>query len=503
MERVVSYDCPNRKKLRKTIDQLLAAARHVAASCFVGAVLLTASSQAAMGQTGPNPFLHLYNQQSGGNYVLSTTPPSGSPSAVQWTVPANATGVVWGPQFAATQLSLQFPANGTVYMQPIWMATTTKVTGVYPLGTITLVDSHGNNISCTSSVPAVALTTTLSRTYSSCSFTAPAATIVAVYYKPGVSIPKASKSSFVVQVGVQGTYNGNYDSYIQFPWPAPVLRSITPVSGPTGTSVTIGGWSFGTYQGNSTLALNGSGITATSWSDTSIVFAVPPGATSGAISLAVNGQGNLCTAGSCSFTVTSPSISGLSPSSGITGTAVTISGTNFGGSQGASTVTFNGVTAAPTSWSASSITVPVPAGATSGSVVVVVNGVASNAYFFSVTNPSISSLSPSSGPTGTSVTISGSNFGSPQGNSTVTFNGTPATPTSWNGSSIVAPVPTGATSGPVIVTVGIASNSASFIVTPGITSISPPAGTIGSSVTVIGTSFGGTQGARARSLLTE
>ena len=39
-------------------------------------------------------------------------------------------------------------------------------------------------------------------------------------------------------------------------------------------------------------------------------------------------------------------------------------------------------------------------------------------------SPTISSLSPTSGPVGTSVTINGSNFGSTQGSSTVTFNGT-------------------------------------------------------------------------------
>src|SRR6266849_2500845 len=42
--------------------------------------------------------------------------------------------------------------------------------------------------------------------------------------------------------------------------------------------------------------------------------------------------------------------------------------------------------------------------------------------------PSITNLSPSSGLVGTSVTISGSNFGTTQGTSTVKFNGTSATP---------------------------------------------------------------------------
>ena len=46
--------------------------------------------------------------------------------------------------------------------------------------------------------------------------------------------------------------------------------------------------------------------------------------------------------------------------------------------------------------------------------------------------PSITSLSPTSGAVGASVTITGTNFGSTQGASTVAFNGTAATLTSWS-----------------------------------------------------------------------
>jgi IPT/TIG domain len=80
----------------------------------------------------------------------------------------------------------------------------------------------------------------------------------------------------------------------------------------------------------------------------------------------------------------SPSISSLNPSSGNVGTSVTISGTNFGTAQGTSTVLLSGVVAAPTSWGSSSITFPVPSGATSGNVVVIVGGLASNAVSFTV-----------------------------------------------------------------------------------------------------------------------
>jgi IPT/TIG domain len=84
-------------------------------------------------------------------------------------------------------------------------------------------------------------------------------------------------------------------------------------------------------------------------------------------------------------TMASPSITSLSPSSGAVGTLVTITGTNFGATQGTSTITFNGTVATPTSWSATSIVAPVPAGATTGNVVVTVGGQASNGSSFTVT----------------------------------------------------------------------------------------------------------------------
>jgi len=191
-----------------------------------------------------------------------------------------------------------------------------------------------------------------------------------------------------------------------------------------------------------------------------------------------------------------PTISSLSPTSGPVGQSVTINGSNFGSSQGSSTVKFNGTTATPTSWSSTKIVAPVPSGATTGNVVVTVSGAASNGKSFTVT-PYILSLSPTSGIVGTSVTITGTTFGSTQGSSTVKFNGKTATPTSWNSTTIVAPVPSGATTGNVVVTVSShASNGVSFTVyvTPSISSLSPTSGAVGTSVTVNGSNFQATQG---------
>jgi hypothetical protein len=82
---------------------------------------------------------------------------------------------------------------------------------------------------------------------------------------------------------------------------AQTITSISPTSGPIGMPVTIAGSGFGATQGTSSVSLNGTLATTTSWSDSTIVAIVPSGASSGMFSVTVNGQ----TAYSSSFTITS------------------------------------------------------------------------------------------------------------------------------------------------------------------------------------------------------
>jgi hypothetical protein len=278
----------------------------------------------------------------------------------------------------------------------------------------------------------------------------------------------------------------------------PSITSLNPTSGPVTTSVTITGTNFGASQGTSSVAFNGIVATPTSWNSTSIVVLVPNGGTTGNIVVTVSNLGS----NGVPFTVT-PSITSLSPTSGSMGTSVTITGTSFGATQGGSTVSFGRFAATPTSWNATTIVAPVPAGATTGNVIVTVNGIASNGVTFTVVPPSITSLNPNAGPAGTSVTITGANFGASQGTSQVTFNGTSASPTSWSDTSIGVPVPGGATTGNVVVTVGgVASNGVAFtvVIPPSITSLSPTSGPVGTAVTISGTNFGASQGTSTISL---
>ena len=205
----------------------------------------------------------------------------------------------------------------------------------------------------------------------------------------------------------------------------------------------------------------------------------------------------------------------LEPDEGPVGTEVVIRGENFGPSigalQGTSGVSFGGVWASPSTWSEGEVRVEVPAGATTGAVVVTVSGVGSEGLAFTVTGagtggPAVGTVSPAQGAAGTEVVIRGTDFGPPegaeQGTAGVSFNGVAGTPASWSGTEIRVPVPEGATAGPVVVTVGgEASNGVGFTVTgagaarPSIVSVSPELATAGTEVVIRGENFGDPEGA--------
>jgi hypothetical protein len=262
------------------------------------------------------------------------------------------------------------------------------------------------------------------------------------------------------------------------------ISSASPTNGMPGTQVTISGTGFGASQGTSKVWIGSAYASVVNWTNTQIVAAVAAGAGSGTVQVYQGGYWS----NAINFIV-NPNISDLSPTAGPVGSTVSITGTNFGATQGTSTVAFNGAAATISSWSTGSIVATVPAGATAGNVVINVSGIASNGVAFTVT-PYITSLSPASGPIGTSVTIAGTTFGSGQGSSTVAFNGSPASPTSWASNSIVVPVPSGATTGNVVVTVsGFASNGASFTVTapaPTISTLNPSSAAVGALVQITG-----------------
>src|SRR6185312_2423762 len=186
-----------------------------------------------------------------------------------------------------------------------------------------------------------------------------------------------------------------------------------------------------------------------------------------------------------------PTVSGFSPTSGAVGASVVISGSALNGT---TQVKFNG-TAALTFIvdSDNQITAALPNGATTGAVsVTTAGGTGSSASSFIVLPPppSISSFSPTSGPVGTLVTISGSNLSNA---SSVIIGGVAAAIGTNSANQIQATVGAGATTGLVVVTTpgGTGDSSldspANFIAAgppppPAITSFTPTSGGAGTIV---------------------
>jgi sugar lactone lactonase YvrE len=253
--------------------------------------------------------------------------------------------------------------------------------------------------------------------------------------------------------------------------------------------------------------------------------------------VAESNETNNCRVSSTTVSIfAAPTISSITPNSGSIGTVVTISGANFGTTQGSSTVTFNGITATPSSWSNTSIMAPVPTGASSGPLVVTVAGAPSNGVQFTVagityiydqlgrlravSDPasdtaiynydsvgnlvtisrqsssllSVIEFSPKSGTSGTIVNIYGTGFSATATQNTVTFNGTSATVVSATPNYIQTSVPVGTTSGLIAVTTpsGSATSNEPFVVSstvPQVSGFTPSIGLAGAALTITGSNF--------------
>ena len=167
------------------------------------------------------------------------------------------------------------------------------------------------------------------------------------------------------------------------------------------------------------------------------------------------------------------SIIDFNPAAGPAGTVVTIFGTGFDPTPGASTVTFNGTVATISSASPTELVVSVPLGATTGVIAVTSPaGSATSSAPFTVTAtngaPNITSFTPAIATPGTAVSITGTNFEPIAANNRLKFNITPAPITSSTATNISAPVPGGATSGRLSLATpgGITQSTDDFFVPP-------------------------------------
>ncbi|MEU8591254.1 IPT/TIG domain-containing protein [Streptomyces sp. NPDC048664] len=215
---------------------------------------------------------------------------------------------------------------------------------------------------------------------------------------------------------------------------------ISPNQGSTagGTAVTITGVNL---AGATSVKFGTKSATITSNTPTMVGVTSPSG--TGVVDVTVTTAGG--TSNPLSFYyIGPPFLSDLNADSGPTagGNTVTLTGT---GLSTATEVLFGANSATPTVVSDTTLTVTVPAGAAAGSVAVSVTtagGVAGGLSYVYVDAPTVTQLTPTSGPStgGTSVTITGTGFNTTQ---SVTFDGVPAPFAVLSSTTLVAVTPAG------------------------------------------------------------
>ncbi|NMO18806.1 IPT/TIG domain-containing protein, partial [Pyxidicoccus fallax] len=274
--------------------------------------------------------------------------------------------------------------------------------------------------------------------------------------------------------------------------PEPVLTGFSPQYGTAGTTVTLSGLNL---TGATEVTFDGAKATSFTVVDsTRITATVPPGATTGNVEVDTPGGSSFLGG----FTVLSsavPTVTSFSPTSGGAGTRVTLTGTGF---TGATSVSFNG---AEVSWvyveSDTSLYVYVPTDASTGRLRVYNSqgmGVSSSDFTLPPA-PRITGFSPTSGPAGTVVTLSGSGF---TGATSVRLEGTSLAVNSRSDTQLIVTLPTGTLSGTFQVNApgGQATSDARFSVesgaVPSLRGFSPSAGWVDTRVTLDGANFTGT-----------
>lgn len=209
---------------------------------------------------------------------------------------------------------------------------------------------------------------------------------------------------------------------------APTVSTITPTRGNPGALVTINGMNFGPSPGteNGVSFQSGTSLfwgSIATWSDSQIRVTIPAQAVTGNVCVSI-----ALLTGCSQLDIGPPQVSFIDTNSGAVGTSFGIDGSAFGTQQG--TITFNGVAGSIVYWSDWFVYVTVPAGASTGPLVLTsADGFTANGGTFTVTAgpPVITALNPAQGRTGDMLTISGSNFGPTQGTGWIEL----STPTSW------------------------------------------------------------------------
>lgn len=183
----------------------------------------------------------------------------------------------------------------------------------------------------------------------------------------------------------------------------PTITSFAPSNGVVGSTVFISGTNFNTTASGNSVTFNGTNASVSAATTSQLTVVVPSGATTGKISVTVNSNSVTSAADFTVITATTnpPSITSFSPSSGVIGTTVIVTGTNFSTTPSNNTISFNGTVATVTAATTTQLTTTVPTGATTGKISVMVNSTttaATSTSDFTVTSSSSTDCSAATTP---------------------------------------------------------------------------------------------------------
>jgi len=290
--------------------------------------------------------------------------------------------------------------------------------------------------------------------------------------------------------------------------PVIATSGLSVTVGPVGTVLTLSGINMTAIT---QIKFQGAAAVTTGFTnntDHSVTVAVPTGATSGKITVTTALGTSVLSAQAFTVGVATPTIAttGLNVTSGQVGSMLIITGTNLAG---ITQIKFPGAAAVTTGFinnTATSVTVTVPVGATTGTISATtgaggVSAQSTQTYTVTAPMPAIAStgLSTTSGPIGTPLTITGINL---SGITQIKFQTAGAVTTGFTNNtatSVTVEVPAGATSGNIAVTTAAGTSAAStqiFTVTisgPMIANrgLSITSGSVGSLLTITGTNLSG------------
>lgn len=310
-----------------------------------------------------------------------------------------------------------------------------------------------------------------------------------------VTVPDDAQSGrFVLALGADETESPETFRITERQAP-PVVRSVDPSTAAPGMEITIRGEHFAPRPSDNAVRVGNLPMVVRAGDSGSLRVIIPDGATTGPVFVRTAG-GEARSGGDLTLNARLM-VREMAPTAVAPGGRVILRGAGFSATAALNRVTLGGRPLRVARVAPGEVEVEIPLDATPGPVVVEVQG--SGRYevaqrLFVGPAPVVQTVTPSSGPPGTRLTLRGSRFGSDPARVSVVFGERTATVVSVAPAELVVTVPEGAPSGRIAVTaggVGPVLSPADFRVTTPVTLVryEPRAGDIGERVTLTGTGF--------------